>query len=348
MIRTVQRIVGVCLVLGLGARELPAAEGQYEWKNGRWVRAVEPTKSSYPGQVTAIRQQIDEGKHGKAVELAEEFLKSYPSDAGREEVMMLAGQAEMGRGRYYDAYKWFKRQLENYPDGQYRQTALEREYQIGDAFLSGKKRRALKVFWVAAYDEGIEILRRLCEQAPGSEVAERGMLRIGEYYFAKGDYAEAAEAYDQFVELFGTSSQVPRAMLRAAMAIYHSFRGVAFEDTPLIEATQRLRRFQAAYPQLAAEGRVAQTLQHIDELRAEKVYRTGQFYERKDRREAAVHYYRLVVWQYPQLEWARQATAALRRLGALPAVQGAGGATSRPAGQADGEGSTKQKDRAKQ
>ena len=103
--------------------------------------------------------------------------------------------------------------------------------------------------------------------------------------------------------------------LRGAEAMFGSFEGVPFDDTPLIEAEQRFIVLANHYPRKAVEANVEARLVEIGALRAEKLYETARFYERTDRPSAAAYTYRLLAGRYPNTTWGAQAGEALGESG---------------------------------
>ena len=69
-------------------------------------------------------------------------------------------------------------------------------------------------------------------------------------------------------------------MLQAATALYNSYRGSEYDDTPLVEAQQRFKAFQERYPAPAAKANVSFTLKQITLGLAAKMLETAKFYER--------------------------------------------------------------------
>ena len=230
-------------------------------------------------------------------------------------MLNLAGQAEYDRGRYFQAFEWFEKQIGRYPNGPLLARALNRESDIAELFLQGKKRIVFKVFRLSAQSDGLEILARIAEHAPGTELAQRSLLRIADYHFARKDYAEAVESYDHFLMLHGKSDKAYHAMLQAAQAAYLSFRGVRYDATPLLEAEQRFRIFAQRFPLQARRAGVKAILKQIGAFRAEKMYVDAKFYERVGRRKSSVYYYKQLIGKYPNSQWAIPAREALVRLG---------------------------------
>jgi outer membrane assembly lipoprotein YfiO len=307
----------------------PSRAEEYELKQGQWVKVPAPAKGTPAGELALIRKLLDDGEPKDALGAAEDFLEAYPDDPACEEVMVLAGQAEMDRGRYWPAYERFEEQLKRYPGGQFFERVLRREYEVAEAFLAGKKRTVLYVLRLSAKGEAVDILNRIAEHAPRSELAEKALLRVGEHHLAEDDYAEAAAAYDRYLQAFGKSKLAPMAMLKAAEATFASYRGPAFDDTPLVDAEQRYRHFLERFPAEAKQANAAEMLRTIAGLRAEKLIETARFYERVGRPSAAAFYYRRVTDEYARTSWAKEAQSALDGLGEAggkgPAGEGADG-----------------------
>jgi len=308
------------VVLGLlAASAAPLSADEYEWKDGKWVRLPAAVEGTAGGELSIVRKHLAEHRPKKALKAAKKFLKDYPDSPSREEAMLLAGQAQMDSGRYYQAYLWFEKLLTEYGGGRFSQRALRREFEIAEAFLGGRKRRLWGFIRISGQEDGLEILSRVAEHAPATQLAQKAMLRIADHYYSSARYAEAADAYEQFLKLFGKSDRAPYAMLQSARAVYATFRGVKFDDTPLVEAEHRFGTFARQYPRAAKKANVGQILREIAETHAEKLFESARFYERTARAKSAAFYYKQVMDKYPQSRWAAKARQALARLGGVEA-----------------------------
>jgi len=303
------------------------------WKDGKWmpVRAGEGTPA---GELGIIRGHLDAGRPKAALKAAKKFLRRYSGNDACEEAMLLAAQAEMDRGHYYAAFERFSEQVGAYPNGKFFERALTRQYEIADAFLEGRKQRALWVLRVSAEEEGLDILTRIAERAPGTVIAEKSVLRAADFYYEHARLPEAVDQYDFHQQLFGKSPRAEYSMLRAARATYGQYRGHQFDDTPLIDAQQRFREFARKYPAKARRVNVPTILKQISSAIVHRVFVTAAYYERVGRVRSATFYYRRVVERYPTTHWATRAKEALARLGvgdrsAPPTIDKPG---TRPAG----------------
>jgi len=296
---------------------LLAGPDKFELAGDKWVPAVKPAVGSPAGELALARDLFEKHRYAKAVRLAGKFIKKYPDSPQYENVCLLAGRAEIQRHRYYQAYEWFEKQLDQFPAGKLSARALSGEYEVADAFLSGRKRLVFGFIRLDGTSDALEILTRIADHAPGTEIASKSLLRLADHYYAAGQWPEAVNAYDSYVQLFPKSTKTGYAAGRAAEATWLSFAGTQFDQTPLIEAQQRFSILLEAYPAEAAKLGARRILRQIASARAKKLLETAQFYERTSKPSAAAYYYAEVVRRYPAGEWARRARAALKAMGAV-------------------------------
>jgi len=266
------------------------------------------------GELAIVRRDVDKKHYSKAVKHAKRFLKRYPADPLAEEVLSLAGDAQMQRGRYWDAYKLYERQLNRYPTGLLAERSMGREVEIAQAWLGGKKRRLLKIFWISAKQDGLEVLEKISERAVATERGQTALLIIANYHFDNEEWMAAAEYYDTFLKMYAKSDRAAHAELRAAEAYRRSYRGPSWDETPLIEAEQRYKAFAQRHPARARQAQVEQIIQEIREDRAAKQYEVAQFYLRTDKPDAALHYLNIIVTEYPNTRLVGQAQVVMTQL----------------------------------
>jgi len=289
---------------------------EHVWKDGKWVPAAKGEKGTPKGEIALIRQYLDQGRARSALKAAKRFLDRYPTDSRREEAMMLAAQAEKDRGHYYKAYERFNYQLDQYPNGKFFERGIQRQYEIADAFLKGRKRR---IWWGMArksgVGDGLDILTGIAQRVPGTVGAEKAVLRAADYHYEAKQVVEAVDAYDSFIKMFPKNPRLGYAMLRAARATYAQYRGEAFDDTPLVDAQHRFSEFSRLYPEEAKKANIPMLLSQIRNALVRRSFATAKFYQRVGRRKAAIFYYKKVIAQHADSHWARRAKDALVKLG---------------------------------
>lgn len=311
-------MAALAFVTAWAALCVPAgAQQEHEFIDGKWQATSQPAAGTSQAHLAQVRRYVHLSQHTAAVGSAKTFLKAFPADSLAEEVLLLAGESEMARDRYWQGYGYFEKQLTQFPAGKYSERAILREYEIGDAFLNGKKRVVAGFLRLPAQEEGLDIMLRVVEHAPGSVLAERAMMRIADHHFAKANYPEAVESYDRYMTLFRNAPRMPYAMEQGARSALLGYRGKNFDDTMLVDAEQRYRIFRERYPAEAAKANVEDTLKHIRLCRAQKLYDTAEFYKRTGHPLAQAHYYRQAASQYPQSPYGLKAREDLIRMGDL-------------------------------
>ncbi|MBN1553687.1 MAG: outer membrane protein assembly factor BamD [Phycisphaerae bacterium] len=291
---------------------------QLVWNGTEWVSPKPAQPGTPEGDLVVLRQMVADGQNKRVVKNVEEFLVNHGESPACEEAMNLAGQALIHRGQYWEAYKWYERQISTYPNGAFFQRALDREFHIANAFVEGRKRKALKIFRVPADEDGLDMLTRIAAHAPGTPIAERSLLRVADHHFSKTQYPQAVACYEDFLKNSPLSEHRKYVMLQIARSYLLSYRGIKWDSTPLLDARKRYQLFAQAYPRDAEKENVEGILEEIRLGLAQKVYSTGRFYERTKYPRAAAYYYRKTIADYPDTHWANSARGRLDMLGPLP------------------------------
>lgn len=294
------------------------SDGQLVWNGTEWVSPTPAEPGTPEGDLAILRQMVADGQNKRVVKLVEEFLVSHGDSPACEEAMNLAGQSLIDRGEYWNAYKWYERQISTYPNGAFFERALDREYLIADAFVNGRKRKAMKIFRVPADQDGVDMLLRISTHCPGTPISERALLRVADYHFSRGEYPEAIACYEDFMKSNPLSEHRKFAMLQVARAYLLNYRGVRWDSSPLLDARKRYQLFAQAYPRDAEKENVEGILEEIRLGLAQKAYETGRFYERTKYPRAAAFYYKKTIEEYSDTHWANSARGRLDMLGPLP------------------------------
>ena len=285
---------------------------------GAWARVSEAapaTQSIANETLDRVDRLLAARRHQSARKIVLNWLKKYPHAPDRDRGLFLLAEAYYQYGDRIRAFYHLDELLDFFPESRLFYPALEKQYQIADAFLRGYKRRLFGMHVLGAQEEAIDMLFRIQERAPASPLAERALLRTADYYYDRGHYDLAADAYTHYARGYPRSPVVPRARLRAAYATLAQFRGRFYDATPLIDARAQLDSIRAAYPDVAREENLDSVIRRIDATMAGKLYWTANFYRRTNEPRAAVYTYRYLIDRYPD---APESASARRRLDQMP------------------------------
>lgn len=288
-----------------------------ELQGGRWIpvdsNAAAPTIDP---ELIRIEEMINSGQYSHASARAVDWLVRNPNSPMRDRGLFLNAEALFRYGNRIKAFFYLDELMDEFPESKLFYPALEKQYQIADEFLPSDKHRPYKSRFlglpiVDREDEAIEMMYRIQQRSPGSQLAERALLRTADYYYADGQYDLAGDAYTAYARSYPRSPLLPRVKLRGAYANYAQFRGPKFDATPAIDARAQLAEVQGLYPEMSAEENVPRLINRIDQDFARKLLLTGNFYRRTNEPAGAVYLYRSVINAYPNSSEAAEAQAAL-------------------------------------
>jgi outer membrane assembly lipoprotein YfiO len=263
------------------------------------------------------------------------WLKEHPKAADRDRGLFLLAEAYRQKGDRVRAFFQLDELLDYYPESRFYYPALEKQFDVANTYLSGHKDRLFLLPILGRQDEAVEMLFRIRERSPGSQVAERALLRTADFYYDTAQYDLASDAYGFYLRDYPRSeaSESGRVKLRQAFSSLAQFRGLDFDSTPLVDARAALSDLITQKPKLAEEENLQAVIERIDATMAGKLYRTADFYKRTHQPAAAAQMYRTILTQYPNTATAPKAQQALEKLPAsarnLP-VNAAAGAPAEP------------------
>ncbi len=326
--RLTLRIAAMLLSAGWAAAQ--TTQRSWEYNDGGWQQASAPAGATVVQDDTLdrVEEMIQNKQAAAAKRIVVAWLQSHKGSPIWDRGLFLLGQANFGNGDRIMSFYNFEELLEKHPASRYYYPALQREYDIADAYLKGYKDRFLWMAILERNEEATEMLYRIQQRAPGSPLAEKALLRVADFYYADGEFDIAADAYASYIRGYPKSPYLPRVRLRQAFASLAQFRGVKFDATPIIDARQQLEGLMKVYPALADQENIPAILQRIDAALAKKLLVTADFYRRTHKPSAAAFYYRFLMQQYPGSPEAGQAK---HELGGLPAATQVRRATTRPA-----------------
>ncbi len=261
-----------------------------------------------------VEQLIDAHQIKAAHKLLSPWLKQNPNAADRDRALFLLAEIYFEQDDRITAFYHLDELMDKYPESRFFGVALQKQYEIADAFLNGYRRKFLGLHILSAEDEAVEMLYRIQERAPGSALAERCLLRTADYYFNTSQFDLAGDAYAAFAREFPRSPDVPYVKLRIAFSSLAQFRGVRYDATPLLDARAQFQEVIDKYPDLATQENVPERIDRIDRTLAEKLFITADFYMRTGYPGASVYVYRYLLQTYPNSPYSAGARRALARI----------------------------------
>ena len=289
----------ILLLVALSTLRPAVAQTEYtlddfdQWKPAPGPQAADPT-------LQQAQLALANGEPDRALTLAEGFMEQNPLSPLRPDALLIRGDALLALDNEYQALFAYEEVARRFASTAAFVPAMEREYEIAKAYAHGLRRKFFGTFrLVETGDDAQEILIRIQERLPGSELAEKAGMELADYYFRIRDMPLAADAYDLFVQNYPRSRQVTKARLRLIYSYYAQFKGPEFEGKGLEEATSRLKQLQADEPAVAQKIGSDALLVRIYESEAARLRSQAEWYIRVNDWIAAELTIRSLVKRYP-------------------------------------------------
>jgi len=233
--------------------------------------------------------------------------------------LLVRGDAHVADGDEYRALYDYERIARSYPDSPEFVKAAERELDIAIDYLEGKRRKFLGLRIVGAAPDGEELLVRIAERLPGSQLAERAMLELGAYYRRTGRFDLARDVYGVFLEAFPASDFFRVVLLARIEATFAQYNGPQYDGSGLVETEALLDEYESRFPgELEVQSELSALRVRIDENQGRQLLSQARVY--LTRREPASARYVLgrLLRDHPQTTAAREALDIMERRGWSP------------------------------
>ena len=311
--RRVLMLVGIALLLMAQPGSVFAA---WVWSpQTGWVGrggAVKDTPEEQLAFATALFERHD---YEHANLEFKKLLKAYKQSKEAADGQYYLGRCEEETGDYYKAFLAYRKTIQVYPSTQRFEEILEREYQIGNYFLSGKKR---KLFGTAAIvparDKAVEIFQAITEDGPFSKHGELAQYKLGLAHMSLQEYEQSVSAFEQLISRYPESSLVDDARFQIAQASLKGIFESSYDQSPTDLAIRELQAFMREYPESELSSEASGRLQTLQARRAQHEYQVAQFYEQRRHPESALIYYDSIADRFPQTSWATKAAARAQLL----------------------------------
>jgi len=293
----------------------------YESKQRHWVEVAPPLPGTSEGDLFVIRRLNREGKSARALSAVESFIKKYGAgDVFYPDVLVAKADALIGQTKLSKAHDTLQAMLGEYEGTGAASDALRLEFVIAESYLAGTKRRLWGMPLLSGEDLALQILGEISADYPGHQYAKLALKTKADYLFKTGSHALAELDYSRLLREYPNSRYYRYALRRVAEATLASFAGVHYDEAAIVEASERFDEYRKAFPAEADEEGVGLVIDSITEMRADKDFLVGQYYEHTSHLSSAVFYYRKVRADWPGSIAAAKATQRLELLGVLEAV----------------------------
>jgi TolA-binding protein len=250
----------------------------------------------------------------------------WPDSPLEEDALFLQGESEFFSDQYPKAHDTFGGLLKKYSNTRHLDTVAAREFALGrywEQLYDAKPAwpvtpnvtdRSRPMFDTFGY--AVQAYERVRMYDPKGPLADDSLMALGNAYFLRGQWGDAAYNYDLLCKEYPDSKFQLKAHLFALQANMRRYQGSAYDEGPLKESAKLAKTTLTQFGDKLGDERerVVKARAQIEEERANRDFIRAQYYEGRHCYGAARLYYNSVVSDFPATESARKAKAQLEKI----------------------------------
>lgn len=280
-------------------------------KSGKWVNPKNMVKPTPKEQFEFAKGFYDRKELEEAKREFQKLMEHYPRSFEASEGLYYLGRIEEETGNYYEAFLAYQKVVDKYPFSDRIQEINEREYAIGEKFMSGEKRKFLGVA-MPVENPAIEIFNKVIDNSTYGPLAAKAQYKLGLVLKGLMRYYEAEEAFEKVISSYPDSEWVDAAKFQIASCRAAVSRGPAYDQGAANEAKDKFEDFLREHPDAVLSRDAEKSISDLKEKEAEANYNIAVFYEKQKAYDAARIYYSDVLDNYRGSIWAAKALERLQ------------------------------------
>ncbi|HNV85571.1 MAG TPA: outer membrane protein assembly factor BamD [Candidatus Omnitrophota bacterium] len=306
----IRRISGVLLLsFPLILFPVTTARADFVWSSekGRFVREGEELVGNADEQYAYAMGFYEKKKYEQAIQQFQKLVKAYPSSKVAPDAQFKLGELYEESGDYYKAFHAYQKVISNYPQSAQVETVIERQFRIGNLFLSGKRSKFMGMPIMPALPKAIEVFEQVVTNAPFGKYGDQALFKLGTAYRKSGNLNKALETFERLAEDYPDSQLVADAKFQLGEISFQMAKNVNRSVEGLDRAEAQFNSFIQEYPDTSVAEKARQLKQAIDEKNAQKNFDIAQYYEKENRLDSALIYYEDIAAHYPMTSWGKKA-----------------------------------------
>ncbi len=169
------------------------------------------------------------------------------------------------------------------------------------------------IFGGRDYDTILKYLKEVQLRYTYSPYATLAELRVGDVFFDKGEYEQAAIEYEEFLKRHPGHPDASYATYRLALSFYREVKSPDRDPTTTREALKWFNLFIEKYPDSPLVANAKKRVVKCRQRLAKREIYIGNFYSKRKNYKAAAHRYSLVVNDYSDTKQRPEAMYLLGR-----------------------------------
>ncbi len=256
--------------------------------------------------------------------------KYWPNSALEQDAWMMAGESRFFAEEYPEAEDHYVKLLRNYPRTRYLDAVDKRRMEIALYWIK-HDRFEHKPFYVLNFTDdrrpwndtgshGKRVLEKLRLDNPTGRLADDATMELANRAFERGNYAEAADIYEDLRTTYPDSPHQFDAHFLGLKSVLETYNGPQYDGQALEESEKLIKTITRQFPEQAKEQKeyLNRVYAEIRYKEAERLWVSGTFRKNRGENLAAVHYFDEILTEYSDTPFGDQATLARAAISDLP------------------------------
>ena len=226
-------------------------------------------------------------------------VRRFPRADIAAEAQFQSGQMLEKLGKLQSAFNEYQALVQKYPRSNDFEAALQAQYNIGKAFLDGKRVDIYGVPTLPSMGKAEEMFKKIVTNAPYGRVAPLAQFGIGQALEKEGSITATVNAYQQVVDRYPNSDVAPNAMYQIGYVYFQASRATGYDETAAVRAQEAFEDFLLKYPNSEKVPQAQDNLKVLQSRKTDNSYNIARFYDKQKNYKAAYVYYNEVLQQQP-------------------------------------------------
>jgi outer membrane protein assembly factor BamD len=264
-------------------------------------------KKNAEDQFKLAERYAEAGDYKRAGASYRLVVRRFPRADIAAEAQFRSGQMLEKIGKLQLAFSEYQALVQKFPRSSNFEAALQAQYNIGKAYLDGKRVDIYGVPTLPSMAKAQEMFQKIVTNAPYSKIAPLAQYGIGQALEKSGSITASVNAYQQVVDRYPNSDVAPNAMYQIGYVYFLASRQTGYDQTAAVRAQEAFDDFLLRYPNSEKVPQAQDNLKALQGRKTENSYTIAKFYDKQKNYKAAYVYYNEVVQQQPDSPEAERA-----------------------------------------
>ena len=235
----------------------------------------------------------------QALKIYQSFVKENPDDLRRAEAQYKVGEMYEHLAKYWDAYKAYKKMVEETASNQYWDLAIERMFAIGNVYLAGQHQMMWKIPMPADMNKVVEIYQTIIKAAPFGPYAPLATFHCGLAREKQKKWPEAVKFYEEILDKYPKNDLIDDAQYQIGYVWTKAARQPEYDQTAAQKGIDAFQDYLARFKRSDKTEQATENIYMLQQRLSGGSLSVAKFYDKAGNYPAALVYYNEVLTQTP-------------------------------------------------